>query len=36
MSGRRQQRNELVRKIMAEHGMKLPEASRYIKENNLM
>ena len=36
MSGKRQQRNELVRKIMREKGLNLPMASRYIKENNLM
>ena len=35
-SGKRAQRNELVRKIMVEKGLNLPSASRYIKENNLM
>jgi len=40
--GKRQQsekmkkRNELVRKLMRTEGMSLPEASRYIKEHNLM
>ena len=35
-NGRRQQRNELVKQLMREKGMKLGEASRYIKQNNLM
>ena len=35
-SGKRAQRNEIVRKIMVEKGLNLPSASRYIKENNLM
>lgn len=29
-------RNELIKKIMREEGLSLPEASRYIKENNLL
>lgn len=33
---KRKMRNELLKKIMKEKGMKLGEASRYIKENKLM
>jgi len=35
-SAKQQKRNALVRQLMKEHGMTLPEASKYIKENNLM
>ena len=35
-TGARAKRNALVKKLMKEKGMKLPEASRYIKENGLM
>lgn len=35
LSDRQRARNALVKKIMTEKGMKLAEASRYIKENNL-
>jgi hypothetical protein len=34
-SDKRSARASLVRKIMNQHGMSLPEASRYIKENGL-
>lgn len=34
-SGRRESRAMLVKKIMREKGCSLPEASKYIKENNL-
>lgn len=36
LSDRQKARNAMVRKLMSEHGMKLGEASRYIKENNLI
>lgn len=36
LSAKQQKRNALVRQLMKEHGLTLPEASRYIKENNLM
>lgn len=36
LSDRQKQRNALVRKLMSEKGMKLGEASRYIKENDLI
>lgn len=36
LSDRQQARNAMVRKLMSEKGMKLGEASRYIKENNLI
>ncbi len=36
LSDRQKARNAMVRKLMSEKGMKLGEASRYIKENNLI
>jgi hypothetical protein len=36
LSDRQKARNALVRKLMSERGMKLGEASRYIKENDLI
>jgi hypothetical protein len=36
LSDRQKARNALVRKLMTEKGMKLPEASRYIKEHGLI
>lgn len=29
------ERNQIVRQVMQEYNMKLPDASRYVKENNL-
>lgn len=36
LSDRQKARNALLKKLMAEKGMKLPEASRYIKEHDLI
>jgi hypothetical protein len=36
VSEKMKMRNEMVRKLMKENKMTLPEASKYIKENNLM
>jgi hypothetical protein len=33
--GRRGQRNTIVREVMQKHGLTLPQASKYVKENNL-
>lgn len=35
-SAKQQKRNALVRELMREHGLTLPQASKYIKQNNLM
>ena len=29
------QRNAIVREVMQKHGLSLPQASKYVKENNL-
>ena len=34
-SQKEKNRHELVRKLMKEHGMSLPEASKHIKQNNI-
>ena len=34
-SGGRKRRNEIVKKVMKEKGLSLPQASRYVKQNNL-
>jgi len=36
LSAKQQKRNALVRELMKKYNLTLPEASRYIKENNLM
>ena len=33
--GGRSQRNTIVREVMQKHGLSLPQASKYVKENNL-
>ena len=33
--GGRSQRNAIVREVMQKHGLSLPQASKYVKENNL-
>lgn len=35
LTEKQKRRNALVRKVMKEHNLKLPEASKYIKEHNL-
>lgn len=35
VSSGRNKRNEIVKKVMREKGLSLPQASRYVKENNL-
>ena len=34
-SQKEKNRHELVRKLMKEHGLTLPEASKHIKQNNI-
>ncbi len=36
LTDRMKKRNDLVRRLMREEGMTLPDASRYIKEHNLL
>lgn len=36
ISDKMKKRNELIKKVMREKGYNLPDASRYIKENNLL
>ncbi len=36
LSKKMSQRNMMVKELMAKHHMTLPQASKYIKENNLM
>lgn len=36
LSDKQRKRNALVRQLMKEHGMSLPQASKYIKENGLI
>ena len=33
--GGRSQRNAIVREVAQKHGLSLPQASKYVKENNL-